>query len=294
VRGSDLAEKLHAWLTLLDGSHFHRLMLAGGSFERLAEVEGAASSAFLWIFAAAFVGLSARCARAAQAGRLDRGELFVLLATLFVGAALLFTPRAARIHHVMNVQPFPQLVVALALARLWEARPRTLPAWGPRTLAAATLALALAGSLRIDLTVLDFLHETGGRGRWSGALAAFSRELPADTKVVSLDWGFHAPLRFLRPGLDLSEPVWSMAAAGAAGPGFALAGDADAVYLVQAPGYEVFQVGGALLTAVSRLPLGAAAVREYRDGGGETAFLSIRFARPHELVYRGTFEVKLR
>jgi hypothetical protein len=53
-------------------------------------------------------------------------------------------------------------------------------------------------------------------------------------------------------------------------------------------------VGQALLEAIGRLPMGAAIVREHGDGSGDTAFRSIRFARPHELVYRGTFEVRLR
>jgi hypothetical protein len=296
ARGSDLAEKLTTWQHMLDGSHFHRLMLAGGSFERVGEVAGAAAGPFAWLFAASFAWLAVTLLRDARAGRPFRAELFALATTLGTALALLLVPRAARIHHVMNVYPFPQLVLALACVRLWDtAAGRGAPGAAPalrRTLAAGAALLALAGSLRIDLAVQETLRETGGLGRWSGALGALARELPPDAHVVSLDWGFHAPLRLLRPELDLAEPVWALAR-GRDGPGLALVGGPDHVYLVQAPQYRVFDVGASLLDALAELPLGTASVREHRDGSGETAFRSIRFARPHRLVYRGAFEVSL-
>jgi hypothetical protein len=111
---------------------------------------------------------------------------------------------------------------------------------------------------------------------------------------VSLDWGFHAPLRFSRPELELEEPVWRMHRARGPGPGVTLLGGPRHVYLVQEPGYEVFDVGHALLEATRQLPVGAAIVREHADRSGQTAFRSIRFSRPHELIYRGSFEVRLR
>jgi hypothetical protein len=43
---ADLPEKLSTWRAFLDGSYFHRLMLAGGSFEALPDVQGAASGIF--------------------------------------------------------------------------------------------------------------------------------------------------------------------------------------------------------------------------------------------------------
>ena len=78
------------------------------------------------------------------------------------------------------------------------------------------------------------------------------------------------------------------------GPGVTLAGGPQHVYLVQEPGYQVFDIGHALLEAVRGLPMGAATVREHADRNGESAFRSIRFARPHQLIYRGSFEVRLR
>ncbi|MBW1687457.1 MAG: glycosyltransferase family 39 protein [Deltaproteobacteria bacterium] len=292
VRASDLAEKLHTWLSMLDGSHFHRLMLAGGSFERLSEVEGAVAGPFLVILVPSAVWLAVRLWRDARRGAFDRAQAFVLVAMLFTALGLLATPRAARIHHTMNVYPFPQLVVAIAATRLWGARDRA--AWARRLLVGACVAALLAGSLRVDLRTLETIHESGGRGRWSNALERFAGELPDDASVVSLDWGFHAPLRFTRPELQLEEPVWRMQRARGPGPGVTLLGGPQHVYLVQEPGYQVFDIGDALLEAVRRLPMGAATVREHADRNGESAFRSIHFARPHQLIYRGSFEVKLR
>jgi hypothetical protein len=302
--GPDLAEKLSTWRALFDGSYFHRLMLAGGSFEALPEVTGAATGLFLPALAASAVLLAVHLARRRPWQARERALAFALAALGLGVAALLLLPRAVRIHHVMNVMPFPQLVVAAAAVELWRAGAR--PDWragarpaarrvahaAPRTLAAAGLAAVLAGHLAVDLRTLAEIRG-GGRGRWSDALAGYARELAAEpgVPVVSLDWGFHAPLRFLAPQLDLREPIWALR--GGAGVGTRLDGAPGTVYLVQEPRYRVFDLGQHFLAAVGRLPEGAAAVRAHPDRSGETAFVSVRIARPHRLVYRGRLEVEL-
>jgi hypothetical protein len=283
ARPDDLGEKLLAWRTLLDGSYFHRLMLAGGSFERLGQVDGAAWSPFGWIFASAWGALALHAVAAQRRGEPDRPAVFALVATLATALLLLATPRAARIHHVMNIQPLPQLVVALAAVRLAD-RGRA-----GRGLAAAGLLAALAGGLFVDLRIFDTLRETGGSGRWSGALEQLAHELPDDTVVVSLDWGFHAPLRLTRPELTLVEPVWQLH-----GRMASLRGGPEHLYLVHEPGGEVFDLGPRLLEAVAELPPESVTIRVHEDRSGQPAFRSISFARPHELVYRDTVEVRLR
>jgi hypothetical protein len=294
--GPDLAEKLSTWRALLDGSYFHRLMLAGGSFEALPAVTGAASGLFAPALAASVVLLAGRLILRRPWQARERALAFALAALALGFVALLLLPRAVRIHHVLNITPFPQLVVAAAAVELWRAGAR--PAAGrlaraaPRALAAAGLAAVLAGHLLVDLRTLAEIR-SGGRGRWSDALAGYARELAAEpgTPVVSLDWGFHAPLRFLAPQLDLREPVWTLL--GAAGTGARLEGAPGTVYLVQDPRYRVFDLGQELVAAVARLPAGSASVRAHPDRRGETAFLSVRIARPHRLVYRERLEVEL-
>jgi len=109
---------------------------------------------------------------------------------------------------------------------------------------------------------------------------------------VSLDWGFHAPLLFLRPDLSLEEPVWKIHVN--RGRPFKIEGTPDHVYLIQERGYEVFPIGSALLDAVTQLPMGDVRIVKHVDRRGGPSFVSIQFARPHQLVYRGSFEVRLK
>jgi hypothetical protein len=182
---------------------------------------------------------------------------------------------------------------AVALGRAAATRGAALAGAALRGMAALGLAAVLAGQLWVDLRTLAEIRASGGRGRWSDALVAWAPELAADpaASVVSLDWGFDAPLRFVAPRLDLHEPYWSLL--GAAREGMQLVGTPQTIYLVALPRYRVFDLGQELLDAVARLPDGAVALRTHRDRSGEPAFLSLRVARPHRLVYRGRLEVEL-
>jgi len=283
----ELPEKLAMWSALLDGSYFQRLMLAGGRFEDLAAVSGAAAGLLAPALAASAWLLAAGLARRRPWGRPERARAFALAALALGIAALLATPRAARVHHGLNVFPFPHLVVAAAATDLWRA------AGARRALAGLGLAALLASAVRADLATRAELAEHHGRGRWSDALGRLARELAAEPglRVVSLDWGFHAPLGLLAPGLDLREPIWALR--GPPGSAAPIAGDARTLYLVQDPRYRVFAWGDDLLAAVARLPAGSAEVRAHPDRRGETALLSVRIRHPHRLVRRAALEVVL-
>ena len=285
-----MSEKIATWTQMLDGSHFHRLMLSGGRFDALADVHGAASGPFLWLFAVSVVGLGLWLWRDARDGRPWRAQAFAWISPIGIAAILLLIPRAARIHHIMNVYPFPHLVVALFLVRLWTARRG--PAWIGRGLATAATAAIVLGNVWIDTRVLGTLAESGGRGRWSGALEEWVQTVSDDATIVSLDWGFHAPLLFLRPDLSLEEPVWKMHFN--RNRPFEIEGTSNHVYLIQERGYEVFPIGAALLDAAMRLPMGDVRITKHVDRTGGPSFMSIRFARSHQLVYRGSFEVRLK
>jgi hypothetical protein len=293
---ADLPEKLSTWRAVLDGSYFHRLMLAGGSFEMLRDVQGAASGVFAPALVASVLVLAC-CLVVRRRWQAREHALAFALASLALGVAgLLLLPRAVRIHHVLGVTPFPQLVVAAAAVELWRAgtkRRGAVAGTALRGIAAMGLAAVLAGQLWVDLRTLAEIRASGGRGRWSGALVDWAPELAADpaTAVVSLDWGFDAPLRFVSPRLDLREPFWNLL--GPARSRMKLEGTPRTVYLVPLPGLRVFALGEELLAAVARLPEGAAVIRTHADRSGEPAFLSVHVARAHRLVYRQRLEVEL-
>jgi len=293
---ADLPEKLSTWRALLDGSYFHRLMLAGGSFEALPDVQGAASGVFGPALGASVLVLGS-CLVVRRPWQARERALAFALASLGLGVAgLLLLPRAVRIHHVLNVTPFPQLVVAAAAVELWRVgakRPGAVAGAALRGLAAMGLAAVVAGQLWVDLRTLAEIRASGGRGRWSDALVRWAPKLAADpaAAVVSLDWGFDAPLRFVAPRLELREPYWHLL--GPARAGMRLEGTPRTVYLVALPRFQVFDLGQELLAAVARLPEGAAVVRTHADRSGEPAFLSVHIARPHRLVYRERLEVEL-
>jgi hypothetical protein len=276
-------------------------MLAGGRFEEMFAVEGAAIGAFPMIFAASVAFVVARLyAGRRRSDRRDpasRAQAFVVLMALLTLIGFLLMPGARRIHHVMNAWPFPQLTVAIAVVELWRlgaARGRGRVAL--RAAAAGVAGVVIAGGLFVGLHTLETIRATGGKGRWSDALARFADELAVrpGAVVVSLDWGLDGPLRFTAPDLALVEPIWKLRASAKRGETWIQDGTPEHVYLLYGDEYALFDFGSSLLEAVGSLPPGSATIRRHLDGSGDPAFLSVRIARPHRLVYRGRFEVRLR
>jgi hypothetical protein len=109
---------------------------------------------------------------------------------------------------------------------------------------------------------------------------------------VSLDWGFHEPLLFLTTKRGLLEPIWNIPRLLARGRPWAHAGNEHHVYLVHDAPYDLFGFGPALLET-ARENDRVAEIRTHRDRLGDPAFYSVRFRAPHELVYTGSFELRL-
>jgi len=288
----DWLEKWNTLVATLDGSYFHRLMLAGGSFERMFDFDGA-SGFFLPAFAASIPALGIVLWRDRRRGAVDPAQVFVWTATLAVGLGLLLMPRAVRIHHALGLYPLPQLGVAIALVRLAGRRgPATALRRGAAVL---ILGVILAGSVSVDQRTLAAIRASGGKGRWSDAIGRFADELaqrPGDV-AVSLDWGFDGPLRFANRKLALIEPIWVMRGA-RPGRAWSFDGTPQHVYLVFEADLAVFDFGPRFLAMVRNMEANDATVRRHVDREGDLAFLSVRFARPHRLVYSGEFEVHMR
>jgi hypothetical protein len=291
----DWAEKAHTFAATLDGSYFHELMLAGGSFERMAQEPNAASSPFMVVFALSLAYLAVMLWRDRRESKLDPAEAFIWTATLLIAISIFLTPRAVRIHHALNLYPFPQYVVALALVRIHARRGAGSDTFR-RAVSVAAVALLVAGNLMVTTRTLDHMRSTGGKGRWSDSLDAFAQELSRSpgTVAVSLDWGFDGPLRFAARDLDRAEPFWSMRSAHRPGHAWRFSGNARHVYLLFDEDFAVFDFGPKFLAAARALDATSVEIRRHVDQEGDPTFLSVHFARPHQLTYDGNFSVQLR
>ncbi len=290
--------------TVLDGSHFHRLMAVGGRFDEIFELE-APAGAFGWALGLALivlVGLGRRARRQGVAetpGRMvDSGAAFLLVSSGLLGLAMLLVPGAVRAHHQLNTMPLLQIIVALAGVSLWRTLARRLPGAG-RAAAAALAALGLlvcAANVRVIAATERAIDASGGRGRWSASLDRLAEEIDArgDAEVVSLDWGFHENLLFLTDSPRLEEPIWILPHALRAGRPWRHDGDDRTVYLVHDAPYDLFGLGPRLLAAArahaARAPE-EIEIETHRSDDGEPAFFSIRILRPHALSYGGQFRI---
>ena len=287
----DLDYRARVLWSTLDGSYYYRVIDLGGLFERLFERSAPVGMLGFGVGAA----LVAACVRGVRGTSRDGGGassraglVFLAVTVAVLGVAMLALPGAVRAHHMLNLMPFTHLLLALLLVDLGRR------SGAARLLAGAIAVAIVASNLWVVSETRALVAETGGRGRYSNALDAFAEELTADpgATAVSLDWGFHETLQFLTRENRLEEPIWVLPNLLARGRPWVHRGDASHHYLVFAPRYDLFGLGPKLLEAARALPPEDVRIREHTDREGETVFYSIRFMRPHQLVFGGRFEVR--
>jgi len=283
--------RLDLWSAVLDGSYFYRLLQVGGRFDAVFSGGTAPRSLLPVLEAASVAVLATFLLRTALRRRsAPAAEKFALFALGIVGAGLFAMPGALLMHHVLNVYPLPHLVAGLTLERLG----RGGGSWGRRgAVLVLVLLAAVASAVRVDLHTRALIRATGGKGYWSHALGRLAEELPPGARVVSVDWGFAAPLRFAHPHLAVEETTWRLVRT--ARGRLTLDGGPRHVYLVHDREAAVLPFGARLLAAARALPEGDVEIRAVRDGEGDIAFHALCFVRTHRLVHRrGRFEIQWR
>ena len=283
----DFAERWHTLQHVFDGSHFYRLMEVGGRFGALND----AAPALFGLFGAAFIAaLCAILGDLVRSGpsRLGDGRGLLAVACIVLGAAMLALPGATRAHHMLNLMPFAQLLVAAVAVDLL----RRAKGPAPRVAIALGLAAVLATNIALTQSTRSLLATTGGRGWWSDAILPLARELEAQpgAVAVSLDWGFHLPLLFLTSQPKVLEPIWKIPRA--RGGTWSHTGTAAHTYLVHDAPYDRFGFGPPFLSAVRALGEGAT-LRKHTDREGVAAFYSVRFDRAHRIRFAGGFRIEL-
>jgi hypothetical protein len=284
--------------SVLDGSHFRRLMEVGGLFDRMFQMPSGGGVMGAALVACALL-LTVKMARGWRHRSLDDPIPFLLGTTLLITAAMLAMPGAVRAHHMLNLMPFAHLVIACALADTWRA-----PAsedWVPRrhlrrAMVALVIAAIIGGNLAVIVGTNAEIQATGGRGRWSDALQDFASQVDAsgESVVVSLDWGFHEPLQFTTERTRLLEPIWLIPHSLRQGRPWVHAGDERHTYLVHEAPYDLFGLSDDFLRTVRELGPERARVEVHRDRSGEPAFVSVRIPRRHRVIYTGEFTIELR
>jgi len=269
--------KLQVAGAVLDGSYFHRLMEAGGLFDRMFDEPAGVCSPFGW---ALLLSLGVLGWQAARPTRSQTGGASVAL-LVALGVAVLgvgWLPEAVRIHHVLLLYPFPQLAIARAATRVWHSRPAS-PVL--RRVGQAAVLAAVAGVLLAHVSALRrtqrFVSATGGRGMWSQALVQFAGAIRArdDLLIASLDWGFHEQLSFLTDGPKLFELTWNLQQ----GRSVTLLRETNCVYLIHPLEFSLFDYGQAALQR-ARAADPTLIVESHTNREGRVVFMSFRFAQP--------------
>jgi hypothetical protein len=259
----EFAVKIKTLMSMYDGSHFFRLMNAGGVFERMYEEP----SGPLALTGVAVLGACvAIFALGYKASQNLRAIVFLILSGLLITLGIFILPDAVRIHHAFLVYPFPQLIIGAIVGLAWRAT-------GLFRIAAAVAIVIICGTgMRSIAEAEKLIRETGGRGRWSDSFDRFCRENRnrSDLTIANLDWGFNEQLMFLTDGPQLSEPFWNFNQTLPPLPE-----DPNYIYLAHPPEYSALKYDVAYLSQLQ----GNANVEitPYVDRQNQVAFYTIRF-----------------
>ncbi len=183
------------------------------------------------------------------APRLQRPVRWMLLVMGLFFLCCAVTPAARGHHHVINIYPFPHILVGAVLAEgigALAARLGPIHRRGLRLASRLVIALLVASNLLLLANTDRMLEATGGAGRWSGSVYALAddlRERPTGVPVHIMDWSIIWRVAVLLEGRvdGLDEPWVSLTNPDTA-PRTAqrLLADPRAEYVVALPGTVAF------------------------------------------------------
>ena len=231
--------------------------------------------------------VGSRCS--ARRGAWEPAAAFVLATALLASLGILATPRAIRIHHVLGAYPFPQLVVA---ARDPEAR--GLP--GARRARRAAAALRGAAGARRERARRAFAPSTRssvrhGKGRWSDAISRSRARARGGAGGGGGEprLGLPGPAALPRPRARAARADLEARAQEPArrAPG-ASQGDDRTCATCSGIGTSPSSRSGrpSSTRCASSIRSGSRSAATL-DREGDPAFVSVRIAGPHRIVYRG-------
>ena len=277
ARAGEMTTKFNIIKSALDGSYFQRLMESGGMFHCMFDSPASNWPVFGIVLLLAIIALAIHAAKHSRA-KAESWPFFLLTGLLISFVGFLLLPDALRIHHLLLVYPFPQLIIASSATRLW----RMLPAKSSSKIFTQTLTnialLTLLGSQLLAIrSTQQFVSSTAGRGTWSTALTEFAREVCArdDLFIASLDWGTHEQLSFLTDGPKLYDLTWNLQE----GKPVSLMRGTNCFYLIHPPEFSLFNYGKDYLEAAQLADPGLI-VESRTNREGRVMLQIFRFSRP--------------
>lgn len=265
----EFSTKLDTLLSMYDGSHFYRLMDAGGVFEKMYVGPAGGRDALGLGLVVALICLVTASMRPRQNQDKQRAIVFLVLATVLITLGVMILPYAVRIHHAVLVFPLPQLVISAVAVVLWQRTQGVIV----RTLIFVMGLALVASQLYAIATTERLLAKTGGRGRWSQSLDEFCQQNRnrSDLTIVSLDWGFNEQLIFLTDRPRLRELFWNFNQAPPMLPA-----DPNTIYLVHPEEYSASRYDLFYLEAANKSGQNVE-IQPHVDRQNKVAFHTIRF-----------------
>jgi len=207
-----LQERIHRFFELLNGMSMNFVIGLGPQNIR--------PFSFGTIMGAVFVGalviaLAIVTLAHGKSCRVRRPLTWIVLVIVFFLLFCAATPAAFAHHHVINIYPFPHILVGVAFSEgvIWLVRNappiyrRGLPIIAGLVL--VSLIMTDVSLLRNTYTVLEM---TGGAGRWSDSVYTLSEDLrqrPVTMPVHIMDWGIIGRVDVLLEGqIDGIDEPW--------------------------------------------------------------------------------------
>jgi hypothetical protein len=136
--------------------------------------------------------------------------LFLVVLTVVIIAASIFTPTNFMYHHLLVAYPFPHLLIAYFLIKTPHilSKIRLKPQF-TRNAGYLILFIAVGINLYVVQNTYQILNKTGGKGMWSSAIYTLADYLKDDERVVVvMDWGINLNLLMLTSGKLSTQEPW--------------------------------------------------------------------------------------
>jgi dolichyl-phosphate-mannose-protein mannosyltransferase len=210
----------------------------------------------------------------------------ILFALVFMTAAwiqMALTKNAGgSVHHAVLLWPFPQFVVALAVAeasRRWTRRAQ----WGRVALGVAIAFLCIT-NLILTNEYLACLIRYGPAVTWTDAIYPLSNSLANETRdVIVMDWDIYDPLLLLhRGGANMRAAFFSMTddAPGQEQKIESMLSNEPAVFVTHAPEIQFFPLANRKLeSTAAALGYRKELLRTVADGHGRKVFEVYQFVK---------------